>query len=132
MRRYSTTVMKVNLPKLPGANASRWVSSGIIKVLVLMFSDNKQTEAVSQNGDQQQCPESEPSQLSEGEEEEDEEEDEVGEEETYKQGQEVEAETPEEEEVKVEWPTGVHQASDKDLAKLSIKEGVSLYRCQMM
>lgn len=34
-------------------------------------------------------------------------------------------ETPEEEEVKVEWPTGVTQASDKDLAKLSSTEGSS-------
>lgn len=34
-------------------------------------------------------------------------------------------ETPEEEEVKVEWPTGVPQASDKDLAKLSSTEGGS-------
>ncbi|XP_062293764.1 consortin, connexin sorting protein b [Scomber scombrus] len=34
-------------------------------------------------------------------------------------------ETPEEEEVKVEWPTGVPQASDKDLAKLSHSEGSS-------
>lgn len=53
-------------------------------------------------------------------------------EETYEEGQEVEEEeeeepgegTPEEEEVKVEWPTGVPQASDKDLAKLSHTEGV--------
>lgn len=49
----------------------------------------------------------------------------------YEEGQEVEEEeeepceeTPEEEEVKVEWPTGVPQASDKDLAKLSHTEGV--------
>ncbi|XP_005724865.1 consortin, connexin sorting protein b isoform X2 [Pundamilia nyererei] len=48
---------------------------------------------------------------------------------TCEEGQEVEEEeeqceeTPEEEEVKVEWPTGVPQASDKDLAKLSHKEG---------
>ncbi|XP_040919653.1 consortin, connexin sorting protein b [Toxotes jaculatrix] len=54
------------------------------------------------------------------------------EEETYEEGQEVEEEeeepceeTPEEEEVKVEWPTGVPQASDKDLAKLSHTEGGS-------
>ncbi|XP_038583141.1 consortin, connexin sorting protein b isoform X1 [Micropterus salmoides] len=64
-----------------------------------------------------------------GEEEEGEEEEE--EEETYEEGQEVEEEeepceeTPEEEEVKVEWPTGVPQASDKDLAKLSHTEGSS-------
>lgn len=58
--------------------------------------------------------------------------------ETYEEGQEVEVEveveeeaepglceeSPEEEEVKVEWPTGVTQASDKDLAKLSNTEGV--------
>lgn len=55
-----------------------------------------------------------------------EEEEEAGEEETYEEGQEVEEETPEEEEVKVEWPTGVPQASDKDLAKLSVREGVSV------
>ncbi|XP_023286016.1 consortin-like [Seriola lalandi dorsalis] len=55
------------------------------------------------------------------------------EEEIYEEGQEVEEEeeevpceeTPEEEEVKVEWPTGVPQASDKDLAKLSHTEGIS-------
>ncbi|XP_014849165.1 PREDICTED: consortin-like isoform X2 [Poecilia mexicana] len=54
-------------------------------------------------------------------------------EEAFEEGQEVEAEehvthgedTPEEEEVKVEWPAGVAQASDKDLAKLSIAEGSS-------
>lgn len=59
------------------------------------------------------------------------------EEETYEEGQEVDEEeedeeehceeTPEEEEVKVEWPTGVPQASDKDLAKLSHKEGVGIH-----
>ncbi|XP_047429726.1 consortin, connexin sorting protein b [Mugil cephalus] len=54
-----------------------------------------------------------------------------GVEETCEEGQEVEEEeeqceeTPEEEEVKVEWPTGVPQASDKDLAKLSHTEGNS-------
>lgn len=52
-------------------------------------------------------------------------------EETYEEGQEVEEEeeqceeTPEDEEVNVEWPTGVPQASDKDLAKLSHTEGSS-------
>ncbi len=61
------------------------------------------------------------------------EEEEGGEEETYEEGQEVEEEeepceeTPEEEEVKVEWPTGVPQASDKDLAKLSHTEGVGMH-----
>ncbi|XP_043962698.1 consortin, connexin sorting protein b isoform X3 [Gambusia affinis] len=76
-----------------------------------------------------------------------EEEERQDEEEALKKGQEVEAEeqevepeeqevepeehaahgedTPEEEEVKVEWPAGVAQASDKDLAKLSIAEGSS-------
>lgn len=53
------------------------------------------------------------------------------EEEAYEEGQEVEEEeqcegTPEEEEVKVEWPTGVAQASEKDLAKLSNKQGVQI------
>ncbi|KAM4712889.1 consortin, connexin sorting protein b isoform 2-T3 [Anableps anableps] len=55
-------------------------------------------------------------------------------EEMLEEGQEVEAEeqavhgedTPEEEEVKVEWPAGVAQASDKDLAKLSNTEGMTL------
>lgn len=50
----------------------------------------------------------------------------------YEEGREVEEEqveeqceeTPEEEEVKVEWPAGVPQASEKELVKLSHKEGV--------
>lgn len=72
------------------------------------------------------------SQQSDAEEEED------GGEETYEEGQEVEEEgeeeerceeTPEEEDVKVEWPTGVPQASDKDLAKLSHKDGVRVNLC---
>ncbi|KAM4528908.1 consortin, connexin sorting protein b isoform 2-T3 [Fundulus diaphanus] len=54
-------------------------------------------------------------------------------EEAFEEGQEVDAgeqavhgeDTPEEEEVKVEWPAGVAQASDKDLAKLSNTEGSS-------
>ncbi|XP_053737647.1 consortin, connexin sorting protein b isoform X2 [Synchiropus splendidus] len=50
--------------------------------------------------------------------------------ETYEEGHEVGEEevceeTPEEEDVKVEWPTGVPQASEKDLAKLSTAEGSS-------
>lgn len=59
------------------------------------------------------------------------EEEEGEDEERYEEGQEVEEEeelceeTPEEEEVKVEWPSGVPQASDKDLAKLSHTEGSS-------
>lgn len=61
-----------------------------------------------------------------------EEEEEEGEEKTYEEGQELEEqelceETPEEEEVKVEWPTGVPQASDKDLAKLSSTAGVCIH-----
>ncbi|XP_068432641.1 consortin, connexin sorting protein b [Clinocottus analis] len=66
----------------------------------------------------------------EGGEEEEEEEEREEEEETCEEGQEVEEEeepceeTPEEE-VKVEWPTGVPQASDKDLDKLSHTEGSS-------
>ncbi|XP_026174804.1 consortin, connexin sorting protein b isoform X2 [Mastacembelus armatus] len=60
----------------------------------------------------------------EGDEEEDGEE-----EETYEEGREEEKEQPSEEtpeeEVKVEWPTGVPQASDKDLAKLCHAEGSS-------
>lgn len=48
------------------------------------------------------------------------------EEEGCEEGQEVEEETtPEEEELRVEWPTGVPQASEKDLAKLSNKQGNS-------
>lgn len=47
-------------------------------------------------------------------------------EEMFEEGLEVEEETtPEEEELRVEWPTGVPQASEKDLAKLSTKEGNS-------
>lgn len=83
----------------------------LIGAVVRMFSGSRQSQ------DRQPCPESQPPPSSGGEEEE---------EETYEEGQEVEEETPEEEEVKVEWPTGVPQASDKDLAKLSVKEGVSL------
>uniref|UniRef100_A0AAV2KBA5 Consortin C-terminal domain-containing protein n=1 Tax=Knipowitschia caucasica TaxID=637954 RepID=A0AAV2KBA5_KNICA len=46
--------------------------------------------------------------------------------ELFEEGQEVEEETtPEEEELRVEWPTGVPQASEKDLAKLSTKAGNS-------
>ncbi|XP_041660623.1 consortin, connexin sorting protein b [Cheilinus undulatus] len=58
-------------------------------------------------------------------------EEEEGGEETYEEGLKVDneeetcEETPEEEEVKLEWPTGVPQASDKDLAKLSNTEGSS-------
>ncbi|XP_037542005.1 consortin, connexin sorting protein b [Nematolebias whitei] len=53
-----------------------------------------------------------------------------GGEQALEEGQEVEEEehceeTPEDEEVKVEWPTGVPQASDKELAKLSHTEGNS-------
>ncbi|XP_016886226.1 consortin, connexin sorting protein b [Cynoglossus semilaevis] len=56
-----------------------------------------------------------------------EEEDGEAEKEMYEEGQEVEEDepcvgTPEEEEVNVEWPAGVPQASDKDLAKLSNTE----------
>ncbi|KAF7659273.1 hypothetical protein LDENG_00000510 [Lucifuga dentata] len=46
-------------------------------------------------------------------------------EEAFEERREDYEETPEEEEVKVEWPTGVPQASDKDLAKLSNTEGSS-------
>lgn len=46
--------------------------------------------------------------------------------EMFEEGLEVEEETtPEEEELRVEWPTGVPQASEKDLAKLSTKMGNS-------
>lgn len=44
----------------------------------------------------------------------------------FEEGLEVEEETtPEDEELRVEWPAGVPQASEKDLAKLSTKEGNS-------
>lgn len=127
MRPYSSSMMKVNLQMLLGANTSGSVSSVMISNQGSVFSDNR-LEAVNQSGDQQQSSESELSQSSEGEGEEEEEEAEEEEEQTCKEGQDVEEETPEEEEVKVEWPTGVPQASDKDLAKLSVKEGVSSYR----
>ncbi|KAM6992088.1 consortin, connexin sorting protein b [Tautogolabrus adspersus] len=58
-----------------------------------------------------------------------------GGEDRYEEGHKVDEEeetceeTPEEEEVKVEWPTGVPQASDKDLAKLSDTEGSSAPDC---
>lgn len=42
----------------------------------------------------------------------------------YEEGEEPCEESPEDELMKVEWPTGVPQASDKDLAKLSYKQGV--------
>ncbi|XP_030262050.1 consortin, connexin sorting protein b [Sparus aurata] len=78
-------------------------------------------------GDEQQPPVLQTRHQERGEEGE-----EGGEGQTYEEGQEVEEEeeepceeTPEEEEVKVEWPTGVPQASDKDLAKLSNTEGSS-------
>ncbi|XP_062267205.1 consortin, connexin sorting protein b [Platichthys flesus] len=82
-----------------------------------------------QNANTESVPGSPETGREEGEGEEDGEE----EREIYEEGQDVEeeeenpcAETPEEEEeVKVEWPTGVSQASDKDLAKLSHTEGSS-------
>uniref|UniRef100_A0A4W6CHS7 Consortin, connexin sorting protein b n=1 Tax=Lates calcarifer TaxID=8187 RepID=A0A4W6CHS7_LATCA len=90
---------------------------------------NGQKPTCSSDREQEQNMNSESSQTEhqEGGREEDGEE----EEETYEEGQEVEEEepceeTPEEEEVKVEWPTGVPQASDKDLAKLSHTEGVGI------
>lgn len=81
-----------------------------------MFPDKP--EGMKGKEEQQRC--SDPEAPQSGEEEE------AGEAEKYEEGQEVGEETPEEEEVKVEWPTGVPQASDQDLAKLSITEGVSL------
>ncbi|XP_056284327.1 consortin, connexin sorting protein b [Pseudoliparis swirei] len=88
------------------------------------------TETTHQDEEQQQSvdPELPAAQTShqEGSEEEEEEE----EEEMCEEGQEVEEEeepceeTPEEE-VKVEWPSGVPQASDKDLDQLSHTEGSS-------
>ncbi|XP_029902888.1 consortin, connexin sorting protein b [Myripristis murdjan] len=98
--------------------------------------DNKPETTHQDEGEAEQSVNAEPEQLpphtdhqGQGEEEE------GGEEETYEEGQEVGEEeeeeedlceeTPEEEEVKVEWPTGVPQASAKDLAKLSHTEGSS-------
>ncbi|CAK6963158.1 consortin%2C connexin sorting protein b [Scomber scombrus] len=91
---------------------------------------NPETTHQDEEKEQIMSSESEPSSLQtdhrvEGEEEDGEEE------KTLEEGQEAEEEgepceeTPEEEEVKVEWPTGVPQASDKDLAKLSHSEGSS-------
>ncbi|XP_059212816.1 consortin, connexin sorting protein b isoform X2 [Centropristis striata] len=91
---------------------------------------NKPETHQSTDGEQSMKPESELALAQTGHQEGGEEE-ERREEETYEEGQEVEEEeetcegTPEEEEVKVEWPTGVPQASDKDLAKLSHTEGGS-------
>ncbi|KAM9840783.1 consortin, connexin sorting protein b [Aulostomus maculatus] len=84
-----------------------------------------ETRRQDEGGEQSMSTEAEGSSGQTGPQEEDEGED--GEEE---EGQEVDEEepceeTPEEEEVKVEWPTGVPQASDKDLAKLSHTEGSS-------
>lgn len=66
-----------------------------------------------------------------------EEEDGEAEKEMYEEGQEVEEDepcvgTPEEEEVNVEWPAGVPQASDKDLAKLSNTEEVRVPLCSVV
>ncbi|XP_018550306.1 consortin, connexin sorting protein b [Lates calcarifer] len=88
--------------------------------------NNPETSQEDREQEQNMNSESSQTEHQEGGREEDGEE----EEETYEEGQEVEEEepceeTPEEEEVKVEWPTGVPQASDKDLAKLSHTEGSS-------
>ncbi|CAB1455349.1 unnamed protein product [Pleuronectes platessa] len=92
-------------------------------------------ETSQEDGENEQNVNSESVQgsLESGREEAEGEEDGEEEKEIYEEGQDVEeeeenpcAETPEEEEeVKVEWPTGVSQASDKDLAKLSHTEGSS-------
>ncbi|KAK2856536.1 hypothetical protein Q5P01_005271 [Channa striata] len=87
-------------------------------------------EPSNQDSEQEQTMNSEQSEEQSGNQEGGEEVDVGVEEEMYEEGQEVEEEepceeTPEDEEVKVEWPTGVPQASDKDLAKLSHTEGNS-------
>ncbi|XP_028253612.1 consortin, connexin sorting protein b isoform X2 [Parambassis ranga] len=88
----------------------------------------KKPETIQWHAEEEQSMKSELPSAQTGQEEEEEE---RAQQETYEEGQEVEEEeeqceeTPEEEEVKVEWPTGVPQASDKDLAKLSTKEGNS-------
>ncbi|KAM3602850.1 uncharacterized protein V6R79_011928 [Siganus canaliculatus] len=89
-------------------------------------ANRAETREWHEDEDQSLSSESERAQRQEGGEEEEEEE-EGG---TYEEGQEVDEEehneeTPEEEVVKVEWPTGVPQASDKDLAKLSNSDGNS-------
>ncbi|GLD59566.1 consortin-like isoform X1, partial [Lates japonicus] len=88
--------------------------------------NNPETSQEDREQEQNMNSESSQTEHQEGGREEDGEE----EEEMYEEGREVEEEepceeTPEEEEVKVEWPTGVPQASDKDLAKLSHTEGSS-------
>lgn len=89
-------------------------------------ADMPQTTQQEEEKEQSMNSESELSSLQAGCEEED------GD--TCEEGQEVEEEeeqceeTPEDEEVKVEWPTGVPQASDKDLAKLSHQDGVGLHK----
>ena len=89
-------------------------------MLVLPDSKPGSTHQVEDDGGTT-SGESEPSGLRE--EGEAEQEDEGGQE--VDEGEEPCDETPEEE-VKVEWPTGVPQASDKDLAKLSHTEGVGI------
>ncbi|XP_028998058.1 consortin, connexin sorting protein b [Betta splendens] len=89
-----------------------------------------ETSHLDEEQEQSPNPQSELSLKTESQEGTEEDDEEEEEEETYEEGQEVEEEepreeTPEEEEVKVEWPTGVPQASDKDLAKLSSTEGNS-------
>uniref|UniRef100_A0A667Z308 Uncharacterized protein n=1 Tax=Myripristis murdjan TaxID=586833 RepID=A0A667Z308_9TELE len=102
--------------------------------------DNKPETTHQDEGEAEQSVNAEPEQLpphtdhqGQGEEEE------GGEEETYEEGQEVGEEeeeeedlceeTPEEEEVKVEWPTGVPQASAKDLYFRNHKE--AYYICAL-
>lgn len=106
----------------------------MISVLCPPYVSVSNPETTHQDEEEEQImsSESEPSSPQTDHWEEGEEED--GEEEkTLEEGQEAEEEgepceeTPEEEEVKVEWPTGVPQASDKDLAKLSHSEGVRIH-----
>ncbi|XP_058470275.1 consortin, connexin sorting protein b [Solea solea] len=106
-----------------------------MKNQTLQCCHNEETSHRDVEPEQKMNSGSETSSLQTGGQEGDEEE--VGEEEkeVFEEGQEVEeedeeegtcAETPEEEEeVKVEWPSGVPQASDKELAKLSNTEGIS-------
>ena len=99
-----------------------WFSTFLVKNLETSHEDgeqeqNKNSESLPQTGHQEGG-------VEEGGEEE---------EELYEEGQEIEEdeelceETPEEEDVGFEWPAGVPQASEKDLAKLSHTEWVGVH-----
>ncbi|XP_070843814.1 consortin, connexin sorting protein b [Chaetodon trifascialis] len=114
-------------------NATLTDLQGLNKTLQSCHHKVNSPEATHQEEEEEQSMQSSESDLpsTQTDHQEEGEEEEGGEEEMYEEGQEVDEEeepceeTPEEEEVKVEWPTGVPQASDKDLAKLSHTEGSS-------